>query len=217
MALATNFTDTDPTATVHAAHHNAMAALLNQNLGPGFVYFAGRWYDQRYTITGSVSTLTPTVNTVYYLPTWMSRSVTIDRIACNTNGAGTVGATLRMGLYTSHPTTGLPNTQVLDAGALASESAASVLQVAVSTVVPQGLVYWAIATNATATGTMIAMAGTSAQTNVMGTLTVGTNPLHYLKTTNTGGVLPTSPPTTIAGYTEVAVGTNAPIVYYRIA
>jgi hypothetical protein len=98
MPLTSNFTDGTDMATVHAAHHNAMAEMLNAGLPPAPRYVSQRYYTQRIN-AGTVANYTSPASQVAYLPVFIAADVTIDAVGINVTTAGSANAVTRIGLY----------------------------------------------------------------------------------------------------------------------
>ncbi len=219
MALTTTFGDGDATATVHAQHHNDMATMLNTLPTP--IRVAGWYYDQR--VVGGIGNgnFTPAGSTTYFLPTYIPWTTAIDRVGTYvTIGAGAgSGVTLRFGLYAASPTTALPTGSPTDFGTVDMSNAGAV-SVTVSTTFNRGWCYLAIGTLNIATGSIAGTPGTSLP------FFLGSNdptpqfrPIVLQQPGNGGaGVLPTSPPTTLSGYSSnITNNGTSPLVSYRCA
>lgn len=126
------------------------------------LYTSGYWYDQRsgtqavQTVAGSLVSPAPTVSTIYYLPGYFTKSVSISAVATwLINAQSTTAAAIRMGVYSPIAATGLPGALISDFG-LASLNNASVGPLTVtpgsSVTLPKGFVWWALSFNSTSVG-----------------------------------------------------------------
>lgn len=88
---------------------------------------------------GAPTTAIPNEATATYLPLWIDRTVTVDRIGAEVTVVGTSGAVVRLGIYSS-AADGTPSTLVLDAGTISGTSA-TVQEITISQQLTPGL-YW---------------------------------------------------------------------------
>lgn len=127
------------------------AAELNalENTLPQLGFQTGQYYGMS-IITEATSALT--ANRSYYMPFFVSKQTTFDRIAVRT-GAGFVGtATTRLGIYNNDTTTGNPSTVNLDAGTVSCTAATSLYQITISKTLAAGW-YWTVVNTQTAAAT----------------------------------------------------------------
>lgn len=127
-----------------------LEALLPVAAGAGGTTLrrAGAWFTFPHDARTNGS---PNLNDLYYIPIVLARPAVVDQIAGALFSTGTAGALLRLGVYDSDPTTGLPSTLRFDAGTVDASGAAG--SVAIDLVaagvslaartLPVGLVYLA--------------------------------------------------------------------------
>jgi hypothetical protein len=100
----------------------APAAAKKITIGPNGnlpIVTASQWHSL--PPYGAPATMTPTNNRAYALPAWPGRKATLTGVAAEVTLLG-VG-NLRAGLYTSNPTTSLPNTLLADFGTVSTGAA----------------------------------------------------------------------------------------------
>lgn len=122
-----------------AAAGGASVSLKQMAANFGGVWVTGRYYDGSPTLSNSAGfTLSP--NRLYFTPLYVPKAVTADRIALNVTSG--VGATLiRLGIFTSHATTGLPDTLLVDGGTIDS-STTGAKEVTISQALSADTLYW---------------------------------------------------------------------------
>ena len=147
---------TSSTSTTTAATPNSVktaydSAVLAQNfLDPlsGFYY---RTPTNSVTTTGTGNVAS--TNVTYYTPVQFSKSVTLDRIAINTNFTGFSGTALvRLGIFAN--TNGKPGALILDAGTVAPIAAATSYAITISQALSAGI-YWVAMNTITAATTNV--------------------------------------------------------------
>lgn len=84
--------------------------------------------------------LDSTVGNMYYMPLWVPKALTADRIAVKVETSGSAGAVLRLGIYAASPTTRKPDSLVLDAGTVDATSTGQ-KEITISQALTAGL-YW---------------------------------------------------------------------------
>jgi hypothetical protein len=90
----------------------------------------------------SLGTQTPGINALQATtPLWLPAGVTLTRIGCKINTAGSAGAVVRLGIYRADAPGLLPGTLILDAGTVDSTTT-GVKEIVISTVIPTTGWYW---------------------------------------------------------------------------
>jgi len=140
---------------------------------------SGKWF----TVPSGASTAAPVDSTVHATPFLVSKATTFAAIAVNTTIAGAAGSLYRLGIYADNGS-GYPGAKVLDAGTVATDTAAGFKQIAISQALDPGL-YWLAA---------VAQGGVAVPT-----CTAVANPIPFMIETSFTGVVP-------VGFTEVAAG-----------
>lgn len=120
-------------ATITAKSLTDVEAVVSRNYKSGFYY-------QTNQPTISDSTMTPTLNMVYYHPFPVGGDLTIDRITCGVQTAGAAGSVVRLGIYNDDD--GIPGTLLLDAGTVSGETPAGYREITVSQALSKGTLYW---------------------------------------------------------------------------
>lgn len=85
-------------------------------------WVAGRFYTS-YALIGAPGT-TVADNGCYFIPILVPNDVIVTSLGLEVTSAGTAGALMRLGLYTSAAVTYLPETRLVDSGTLAGDAVA---------------------------------------------------------------------------------------------
>lgn len=118
---------------------------------PKIATISGRYYSYRSCFGGTHTTAAMTANVLTACRFYASAAFTADRISLNVSVAGAGGTTLRLGLYTADPTTGLPAALLVDSGAIACDSTGA-KTATISQAIVAGQGYWlALSTDGTPT------------------------------------------------------------------
>ena len=207
---------TSSTSTTTAATPNSVKTTYDVASSAHYLLdpISGSYY--RTPVGNPVATgATPALaNVTYYTAVVFSKSVTLDRIAINTNFTGFSGtASVRLGIFAN--TNGKPGNLILDAGTVAPIASASSYIITISQALSAG-VYW-VAMNTI----------TAATTNYY--YSIGNNNTNNINLF--GGALSTTPTSSgLAGFSQsynattafanasgVSISTFCPITYVRVA
>jgi hypothetical protein len=101
----------------------------------------GTYLKRQHTATCGSVLLTAT-NTTYYFPVYIG-SGTFDRITIISGDSGTGSFPLRLGVYNSSSTTGLPSTVLFDAGTVTVSALSTVYEITINQTISRGLYYFA--------------------------------------------------------------------------
>ena len=135
-------TDTSLLATTASVTALANAAAYGSILPSGYyIRTPGATVTTGSTSTGFLRTC----------PVFINRAVTVTRIGAEVTGAGTAGAVVRLGIYSS-TAAGLPGTLLLDAGTIDGTSA-TYQEITISQALTPGL-YWLTACTQVASSTL---------------------------------------------------------------
>lgn len=120
------------TGTVAAGNHTHPTAAVS------VIFNGGRYYWPQ----GGRTTAVQIQSQTYYLPLWCAESVTLDRIGIEITSASgvTAGHVTRLGIWADNGN-GIPGNLLLDAGTVASDTAATVEATINYTISTPGL-YW---------------------------------------------------------------------------
>lgn len=147
----------------------------------------GRWYNFA-TDNPGTSTVTLAINTLYFYPVIIRKSLTFDGIGVNVGTAGT-GASPRLGIY-GRDSNGLPSNLIIDSGTVdASTTGAKPLTMS-NTTLKAGVYWLAILTNVAC-----GITGYSGNPNFypfFGSTTINTNVGVGFSKSQTYGALPNS-------------------------
>lgn len=91
-----------------------------------------------------------TANRTYYVPFYVNKTTTFDRIACVTTSAFSGTATVRLGIY-NHDGANKPSTVLLDAGTVSATAASTAYTITISQSLSAGTYWLAMNTQTTAT------------------------------------------------------------------
>lgn len=109
----------------------------------GGVTWPRKYKTGKYYITAQApeadSTLAPVKDNVVYHPFPVGEALTIDRITCGVQTAGTATAVVRLGIY--QDTDGMPDALLLDAGTVAGDSS-GYKEITISQALTAGTLYW---------------------------------------------------------------------------
>lgn len=95
-----------------------------------------------YTIASNTSTVGSFSNQqTMYIPFYVFKTTTWDRIACRTGDTFSGTATVRLGIYNNDSTTGKPSTVVLDAGTISCTVSDTIYAITISQQLTSGW-YW---------------------------------------------------------------------------
>ena len=125
------------TSTWETPAPGASAGLKQQAVSWGGVRLTGRYYDGQ---SNAASGLANSVdaNVLYFAPHYVATAFSADRISINvTTAAGTLA---RLGIYTAG-STGRPDTLVLDAGTVATDSTGG-KEITISQTLTADTLYW---------------------------------------------------------------------------
>jgi len=131
---------TGPAGAVGATGPSGSGGGSSVHGGGSLAYFTGRYIDGLEVVPDSTSSSGSIVaNVIYLTPIEIYRTVSIDAIAvwCATSSGGN----MRMGIYASSSTTGLPTTVVKDGGTAANATGAAVQVTFTAISLSPGL-YW---------------------------------------------------------------------------
>lgn len=119
-------------------------------------------YYTSYPDGSYTTTATGAADRLFLSKVWLPPG-TINELSCETTVAASAGGKLRMGIWNSSKTTGLPTTLVVDSGQVASDTAAGLKTLSVSAVIPKAGWYWIGVAAQVATCTMRMVSGGNSQ------------------------------------------------------
>jgi hypothetical protein len=132
--------------------------------------FVSARYYTAYGIT-TFSTATIGINNTRYLPFYVSKTTTFDRISILTGATFSGTSLVRLGIYQS--TNGLPDTVVLDAGTVAPNSSNGNFAITINQTLNKG--WYFLANNSITAATVNNyMSASGSLTSTVGTTTPGT-------------------------------------------
>jgi hypothetical protein len=99
----------------------------------------------------SYANITATLSRTNYVPIYITKTTSIDRIAVTTAGTFVGTAVVRLGIYANDASTGQPNTLILDAGTISCTASNTVYQITISQSLDAGFYWLAINTQTAAT------------------------------------------------------------------
>lgn len=181
--------------TAHAADLAAHTQSFYSIPTVGNYYLGGLFYR------GASSKVAPGVNVIAFMPYTVPRAMTFDRIATHVGTAGTSGALLRIGVY-STANTWVPVTLLLDSGEI-DVTGATIQEVTISgnLSLAKGNYMTCLLGNNATTSLYMALAGAG----FMGNKNDFTDVVPRSRTkAHTYAALPTSPPT--SGFGDGAYG-----------
>lgn len=139
------------TAVTNAATSTASASggVSDGYFAPG--YTSGYWYDRRVgtpAAGGSTTSVTLAASTIYYVPLYLYKSVTISAVALYVSNAAS-SAIVRLGAYKADATTYNPSTLISDFGTLSvtAVSGLAVITLGTALTLPKGFSFAAISVN----------------------------------------------------------------------
>lgn len=202
-----------------------------QSAGDPIVYTSGYYFSRKTSaaIPATGGNATPAFypgSRVYFVPCYLFKAVSITTIGVVTSNstAPTAGCVIRLGYYTMNATTGAPDALVSDFGTISPTAVATYSYVSVSTTLPKGWIWFALAFNNVDYGGLQGVAQTSAPYPVLGwpsnvtpaNLNGGITPTpHYVNTANTTA----APLAATAGATVSVPSASTPTfdVFFRAA
>jgi len=99
------------------------------------------WYGVQGTVAGGANA-TPVEDTTYFIPIYLNAG-TYDRLRCRVGSNGGTQIDVRLGIYNSSSTTGLPTTVALDAGLVTTENSSSTYDWTINKTLTSGFYYLA--------------------------------------------------------------------------
>lgn len=191
-------------------------------------YTSGYWYDRRAGTPAagcSISTVTLAATTIYYLPLYLHKAVSISAIGCFINTTPGAGAVVRIGIYKTDGVNSTPQTLITDYGTLnvaGISNVVSSITLGTSQTLPKGYSWLALSVNSVSWGTigpyiynMVMAPGQGFATAAVAAAQAnyGAGAVGY---TATGDVNASALATTASGLTAVYSATT-PHIYYKIA
>lgn len=166
-----------------------------------------RWYVGNGNCS-ALSTIGIGRNNIQYIPLIVGKRCTLASVGVDITTAGSAGSLMTISLYSS--INNLPDTRIVDCGALLVDSIAVVKIIGLSTVLTPGLYWFAINHNSTSTVTMRAIPVAGCEPILGFGNTLGSVPGTFYS--NTSNTYTTSLPVTAV--TPTTVGTVAPPAIY---
>ena len=99
------------------------------------------WYGVQGKVAGGTS-YSPVQNTTYFVPVYLNAG-TYDRLRVRVGSNGGTQIDVRLGIYNSSSTTGLPTTVSLDAGVVTTENSSSTYDITINHTLTSGFYYLA--------------------------------------------------------------------------
>ena len=99
------------------------------------------WYGVQGKVAGGTS-YSPVQNTTYFVPVYLNAG-TYDRLRVRVGRNGGTQIDVRLGIYNSSSTTGLPTTVLLDAGTVTTENSSSTYDITINHTLTSGFYYLA--------------------------------------------------------------------------
>ena len=191
-------------ATGPAGPTGATGATGPAGLVDAIGYTATEYYGPVHT---SQTSLTLTKDVTYYVPIYIGKTTTFDRIACRTNSGFSGTATARLGIYNNDSSTGKPSTVVLDAGTVSCTAASTSYTITINQSLSAGWYWLAINTQTVATTNLFQASTTLSPFFMPLSNTLGTN-VGWNQTGVTGA---------FATAGSVTRNSNVPLVALRAA
>lgn len=208
MSLTENFTDVSSMATAHAAHHNAMAALLNKQVFAAPQYVSGRYYTNRILGSTSNGNYTAVASFIIYTPVFVFADITINDVAIKVATAGSAGALTRIGLY--DVASALPHNRLYDWGTVATDTTGEKHITGLSVTLTQGFYCFALSTTSTTPGVF---AGTAiGLTPMLGGGSGAFSDISNYSESGTGTL-----PSTVSGSLTQSATATLPLVCFKVA
>jgi hypothetical protein len=173
-----------------------------------YVLVSGNWYDNRTSAIAALSNLTLPADTVYYVPIFLPRRISLAAIGLVVSTVGASSA-IRLGAFTMDLTTGKPAAVIFDAGTVSGTVSGAVNVATSGAYLPAG---WSFLACATTTGTapQISYCAPGSTLTPFGAGTTQTTTLYpALSSASTGGVFAANP---TASYTS-----SLPLIQFKSA
>lgn len=172
---------------------------------PSLGYQSGQYYSAFFT---SATSLTTVEDNTYFVPIYISETVSLDRIACYTNSGFSGTATVRLGMYNNDSANALPSTVLFDAGTVSCTASSTLYAITINQTVNAGW-YWLAFNSQTNASTNLFTSSTTFL-NMMN-MTLGTT-FGAAVTVRESGI--TGAFGTVGSVTRI---TNSPMIGIRIA
>lgn len=153
----------------------------------GAPYASGRWYGLYHSADPN-ATQTPATNILYFAPFQPRTTATWDRIAVSVQTVSSGGTQVRLGIYNRHPTTWQPDTLLLDAGGVTTDTAGD-RALTISQSLVGGVTYW-LAAIYNGTPVVRRPANFALPSSLGGGVDMGLNPISGYQEARTFGALP---------------------------
>lgn len=155
-----------------------------------------------------------TTDTVFFVPTFVTRAVNIDRVGLMITSSGASGASLRFGKYSIDPATGLPLALTNDWGTVAADGATGAATVTVAATLSAGWNMLAVTSSAAAPQVRKSVSGALAPYLGQATITAAGTPICWFTWFTAAGALPSPPP---AAPNVQDATQSMPLIMFRVA
>lgn len=127
-----------------------MNVLYNppEDTGLQSIFISGRYYSN-HMISNGISNSAIVANTLHAWPLFLTKPISIDRLALMVNATGTATAA-RIGIYSNNPANNYPDALIIESGQM-DVSTTGLKQATVSATLQPGLYWLAYLANGTAT------------------------------------------------------------------
>lgn len=134
---------------------DTLAALPEPSLSIPSTYYITTPYN-------SYANITAIASRTNYIPIYINKSTSFDRIAVTTSSTFSGTAVVRLGIYANDTALGKPSTVILDAGTVSCTASSTVYQITISQTLSTGF-YWLACNTQTAASSNIFIGNTASQ------------------------------------------------------
>lgn len=191
--------------TVPVADTNSTSGILWARPARPALFASGGYT----AVAASSSAVGQTNNRLFYLPFFVPRRMTFDRVAVNHTATTTTTGGVRLGLYATATAGGAPGALITDYGVADLTTAAGVKELTISTTLDPGIYWAAAAYQYTGSNPSCTSAGAAQIAIPLASPTTASGSYYYFQS-SVSGALPSNATVSLSGYT-----TQAPLVWLR--